>query len=326
MQPPLRGGFYFFKFKKFITLKKIFTWFIAAICLFLLFRAIDLSALTKLFFTLSLPVLLILIFISLILVLISAIKWQKFIQFLGKKVSLQKLFGLYLEGYYFNLIVPSYLGGDAVRSFQIGKEVGQHNAAASTILERYTGLFAMLSLGLVCTFLTKIVTFEIKLILMGLFLGLSLITLLGLSRSFQEKFNWMPGYSIISSHISKITDSFHLVVGHRVLLLETLLLSYCYHAVAIINTLACGYAVGWQNIPITGLFVVLPIILVVSALPIAPQGLGIQEGAFFYFLTKLGATPEQALGISILLRAKSYCLALVGGALYHLSFADSSDK
>ncbi|NBO19859.1 MAG: hypothetical protein EBV03_11695, partial [Proteobacteria bacterium] len=93
---------------------------------------------------------------------------------------------------------------------------------------------------------------------------------------------------------------------------KALLLSVLFHSVTVVNTVAAGYVVGWDNPPIRELFVVLPLILLVGALPITPSGLGIQEGAFFYFLGGLGASPGQALGIALVLRAKSYLLALLG--------------
>ena len=85
-----------------------------------------------------------------------------------------------------------------------------------------------------------------------------------------------------------------------------------YHTVTVVNTLAAAAAVGWSQPPVAELFVVLPLILLVGALPLTPNGLGIQEGAFFFFLCAVGASPAQALGVALVLRAKSYVLALFG--------------
>ena len=63
------------------------------------------------------------------------------------------LFNLYLVGYFVNLFMPSYLGGDLVRSWYAGKEIGQHEALAATILERYTGFVAMIVLAILALLL-----------------------------------------------------------------------------------------------------------------------------------------------------------------------------
>jgi uncharacterized protein (TIRG00374 family) len=120
--------------------------------------------------------------------------------------------------------------------------------------------------------------------------------------------------------ILRIIDAVHegLVLGMRdkKLLQKVLLLSFVFHLLTIVNTAAVGYAVGWTDIPWRGLLVVVPLILLVGAVPISPQGLGIQEGAFVFFLHSVGATTGQALAIAVVLRAKSYLLALCGALVW----------
>jgi uncharacterized membrane protein YbhN (UPF0104 family) len=89
-------------------------------------------------------------------------------------------------------------------------------------------------------------------------------------------------------------------------------LSITFHLLTVVNTVAVATAVGWASPPWGDLFVVVPLILLVGAVPISPHGLGLQEGAFVFFLHSVGATTGQALAIALVLRAKSYVLALVG--------------
>jgi uncharacterized protein (TIRG00374 family) len=112
--------------------------------------------------------------------------------------------------------------------------------------------------------------------------------------------------------LNKIQAALNLARREKKLLAHALLLSFLFHTLTVVNTLICAYAVGWNTAPVGDLFVVLPLILLVGALPVAPGGLGLQEGAFVFFLTGIGATPAHALGIGLILRAKSYLLALIG--------------
>ena len=127
-------------------IRKILNILIPILCLAALWWVIDFKTLAQIFLSLSLTAVSNLMLISFLLILISAIKWKIFLQHLGAVVRLSSLYRWYLIGYFVNLILPSYLGGDAVRSFEIGKSVGQGTAAAATILERYTGFTAMLFL------------------------------------------------------------------------------------------------------------------------------------------------------------------------------------
>jgi uncharacterized protein (TIRG00374 family) len=123
--------------------------------------------------------------------------------------------------------------------------------------------------------------------------------------------------------IRSVLDTIHegLTLGFRdrALLTRALMLSVLFHLLTIVNTVAVGAAVGWEQIPWRGLLVVVPLILLVGAIPISPQGLGIQEGAFVYFLQAVGATSGQALAIALVLRAKSYFLAILGGLVWMLA-------
>jgi uncharacterized membrane protein YbhN (UPF0104 family) len=102
----------------------------------------------------------------------------------------------------------------------------------------------------------------------------------------------------------------------RGLVARALILSVVFHLLTIVNTAAVGAAVGWEGIPWGGLLVVVPLILLIGAVPISPQGLGIQEGAFVFFLHVVGATTGQALAIALILRAKSYLLAICGALVW----------
>ena len=116
--------------------------------------------------------------------------------------------------------------------------------------------------------------------------------------------------------MEKIQDSFRVVKSNPKLILKALALSYLYHTFTVINVIATGYVVGWVNPPVSDLFVALPLVLLISALPLTPNSLGIQEGAYFYFLTGLGASNSSALAIGLVLRAKQYVLALIGWVVF----------
>ena len=254
--------------------------------------------------------------LSVALIYVSAFKWKLFLDHLGSAVSITRLFGLYLVGYFVNLLMPSYLGGDLVRSWYVGKKMGQHQALAATILERYTGIVAMVTLAFTFMWMVSAVTWQIKLSIVAVALGLVVITILALSDKLLAALERFQKLAPIIKNIRKIQQGFHLVKGEKRLLAQTLALSFVYHSLTVVNTIVAAQAVGWSNPPLWDLFVVLPIILLVGSIPATPNGLGIQEGAFYFFLHGIGATPAQALGVALVLRAKSYVLALTGGVVW----------
>ena len=257
-----------------------------------------------------------LLYLSVVLIFISALKWKIFLEGFAGRVSLARLNALYYIGYFVNLILPSHVGGDAVRSWYAGKSVGQHEAAAGTILERLLGLVAMLGLALVSMWFVPRLPWETKAAVALMSAGLGVVIVTALSPRIFALIERIPRTAGVVSHLRKIQGALRGALARRGVLWQALGLSLLYHSITVVNTLAAAAAVGWFDAPARELFVVLPIILLVGSLPITPSGLGLQEGAFMYFLTGLGATPAQALGVGVVLRAKSYILALVGGIVW----------
>ncbi len=281
-----------------------------------LFFLVDLKSLVAAFSQVTLESLGYLFAVTLILLFLSARKWKLFLEAQGADVSVMHLCKLYMVGYFVNLMVPSYVGGDVVRSWYAGKKVGQHQAFTATILERYTGLVAMVSLGLAFIWFVDFVTWQMKLAIILVALGLLVITVLALSPKLLGLFDRIARLRPILKHIQKIQDGLNLARKDHLLVIKAMFWSYAFHCSTVLNVMAAAYAVGWANLPIQDLFVVLPLVLLIGAIPIAPSGLGIQEGAFYFFLTTLGATPAQALGVGLILRAKVYVVALLGGLVW----------
>ncbi|MCI5065637.1 flippase-like domain-containing protein [bacterium] len=260
----------------------------------------------------------ILLLISAVLVSISVFKWQGLLHAQGRHEALPLLFRLYLIGYFVNLILPSFVGGDALRSWYLGKRHGQSQAAAATFLERYSGLLAMLLLGLIGMWSSKYIQPSLRVPLLLFAGGFAVFSFLLVSERALSLAEHIPqlGERVVKAG-KAFQDAIRFACRSPFAVVQALLYSLLFHAVAIGNIWACAVVVGWGDIPITEMIVVLPVILIISAIPLTPQGLGLQEGAFLYYLTALGATPQQAMGVAIIIRAKSYILAGVGGVLWY---------
>lgn len=290
---------------------------IGILILLLLLRGVDYQTLTSAVSLISFTDILILLALSYLLIAVSVLKWSAFLKQRGILEGFHKLCGLYLIGYFVNLLMPSYIGGDVVRALKVGdKNTDKEAAFSATLLERYTGLAAMLVLASVCVTCAPFVTVQIRLItaaIVTLFITGSVAGFLGLGSKITDAVTPLARFTPI---VKRIEKGMRLGVSNPTLLVKAALLSLLFHCLTIVNTVAVAKAVGWSSPPLLDLFVVVPLILLVGAIPLSPQGLGIQEGAFFYFLHSVGATEGQALAIGLVLRAKSYLLAAVGGIIW----------
>lgn len=276
----------------------------------------DLTTIVRALYEISFWDLCILAILSVLLISVSVVKWRAFLRRLNIDASFWRLGRLYLVGYFINIFTPSFIGGDVVRSLYVGPGVDRAHAVSATFLERYTGIVAMLLMALSAVFVSDAVTSQIRMIVVLIVVS----AVIGTAMVFSGMINRIAAKFRLPTKALDVIDRVHegLVWGlsDRPLLLRALGLSIVFHLLTVVNTAAVGAAVGWASIPWQGLLVVVPLILLVGAIPISPQGLGIQEGAFMFFLHSLGATSGQALAIALVLRAKSYLLALIGGLLW----------
>lgn len=261
----------------------------------------------------------ILLLLSFVLIGVSVVKWRLFLQHLGIDSSFSRLFGLYLVGYFVNVFTPSFIGGDVVRSLALGPQVNRAHAVSATALERYTGIVAMLAMALCACCMSAVVTREIVLVVIVASVACGFATWIIFAGWLNTVAKKIPLPGKVVKIAEMIQEGLQWGVTDRRLLVKAFGLSIAFHLLTIVNTAAVGAAVGWTEIPWIGLLVVVPLILLVGAVPVSPQGLGIQEGAFVFFLHSVGATTSQALAIAVVLRAKSYLLALCGGVVWLLN-------
>lgn len=256
--------------------------------------------------------------VSGLLIQISIIKWRLFLRFYGECASLRELFSLYLVGYFFNTFFPSQVGGDAVRSWSLGKRVGQRVAFSATLLERATGFVTMILFGGLGVLCAPDVPWAVVLI----YSGIAMATLTVIVIVLNEKWaHWF--IRLIPTH--KYQEKFRLfhegmarALTAKSVLLKAFGLSILFHGMAVFNTIFAGYVVGWKSAGFFDMCVVLPLILLFGSIPVSPSGLGIQEGAFYFFLQSIGASPSQSVATALILRIKVLVLAVCGGGIWLL--------
>ena len=82
-------------------------------------------------------------------IVVIAYRWQVLLRAHQIPLSLGRTTTLYFIGHFFNNFLPTSIGGDAIRAYSAGVDIGkQANAFASVFIERFVGLFAIVTLAL----------------------------------------------------------------------------------------------------------------------------------------------------------------------------------
>src|SRR5262249_27726825 len=79
---------------------------------------------------------------------VSSLRWQLFARPLGFRQSLWQFTGMYYVGMFFNLVLPTSVGGDMVRAWYLDGGARQRGRAFLSVLaDRGSGLLVLLTLA-----------------------------------------------------------------------------------------------------------------------------------------------------------------------------------
>jgi uncharacterized protein (TIRG00374 family) len=265
----------------------------------------------------------------------SCKKWRLFIPEVGAIPPMNLLMRYYTISYFANLFLPSTLGGDAARSLKLGRYLNsQLEAFVATFLERLSGLLAMILFAVSVLVLKPDFLVEFTLPVLFIAAGVIMLSGLFLTRSggmvlhfIVQKIRSLPLKSVrIMHHLdAALSKDLFSRVGEK-LFWKALLWSFVFHGLTVLNTYLAALSIGWDTVSFFQLCVVVPLVLLLSMIPITPGGIGIQEGAFVYLLSSIGGSPSEALSVALLLRMKTLLLGLIGAYFMFTKEEISSQK
>jgi len=248
---------------------------------------------------------------------LSCIRWQVVLNSSGHSAPMSGLLSSYFAGMFLNIFLPGALGGDVYRVYRVAKQTKDSEVAlVSVFLERFTGLAALSALALlglppafkligrwdiILLFLACVVS------LVGAVLLISSPQLLIWAEPWLEKFR----LGKVAARFAKIQILLRKFAQHR----QALALSMGLSLLLQLAIVYYHYLVAQQlKIPISylQLLVFIPIIVVVTLLPISLGGLGLKEGLWVYLFSRIGLSAEQALLLSLVITVLSWLLSLPG--------------
>ncbi|RIL10075.1 MAG: hypothetical protein DCC75_05125 [Proteobacteria bacterium] len=119
----------------------------------------------------------------------------------------------------------------------------------------------------------------------------------------------LPAESPLRGKIQNITSVFS---KHPRVLVPITLISICFHLLQISLHALMAYGLG-ADFPWSYLLVVIPMVNIVSTLPISWNGLGVRENAYVFLLTPGILSPEQALGFGAIWILSVTIASSIGG-------------
>ena len=282
------------------------------------FKAIDVDHLWHVLVNAQWGWLLITLVLTFLGVAVRAKRWQILLEVFDLDIPLLELIRMYFIGFFFNNLLPSGLGGDAVRMVELNKKTHRgSDTVTSVVVDRLMGLFGSVTLAFLALFFSwQTVPREIAVASVLVFLGIILGGFVLLNKSL---YNLLRRISLIRKitdikFVSNIFTSFQTynlrAIGRS--FLAGILLSL----ILIGMNVTIGLALGIET-SLAYYLVFVPLISLVLLLPITFAGLGTREAAYVFLFTQVGVSTEAALGLSLLYYSfGNIAPGLVGGAIY----------
>ena len=218
----------------------------------------------------------------------ATLRWKLL---LPDKFRFSRLLSLYMIGSFFSSFLPGVIGGDVVKAYYLNKDAKHLSLTlASVFMDRYLGYVSLMIIGMAAYpfalpfFGESGYKWTMPAIFIAFVTGSVLFFGLKLGRRFKT--------------VSEFYEYFVLLKAKKDVIAKAIAISLGIQTMGFIAVAVLASAMG-EKIPVLLLFVVLPIVITITSLPISISGLGVREGSFVVLLGLIGIPPAVATSLSL---------------------------
>jgi uncharacterized membrane protein YbhN (UPF0104 family) len=239
---------------------------------------------------------------------VSSLRWQLLARPLGFGQPLVRFVRLYFVGMFFNLVLPTSVGGDVVRAWYLAETTRRRSAAfVSVLLERSSGLLVLIALACLATLyvppqLPAWIPRGVWFVTAAAFAGVLTFPLAVRASNRLSRFR-------------PVVETARAYLRRPGLLLGTTLLSVVVQLANVVLVWLLGEALG-VSVPALYYGVLVPVVTLLTLLPISLNGMGVREGATIFLLAPFQVTAAQALTLAFAWFATFTAASLAGVVFY----------
>lgn len=240
-------------------------------------------------------------------------------------VSIPFLLQSFAIGMFFSNLLPSTIGGDASRMYDVWRVAGSKSKAVSVILiDRFLGMFALVIFGLVAALLSGRMQEAIP--GLPLYLGLAFLAMLSVLwvvfGSGARLLDWFLALNLgplgfIQRIAGKIAGGFELYKRRGDVLWKAIGWSLLLQFNVIVHFIILTWALG-IDIPALAMFVIIPVAVILMLAPVSINGIGLRDAIFVFMFGAYGVATESAVAFSWIVLGMLLVQGVVGGLVFLL--------
>jgi uncharacterized membrane protein YbhN (UPF0104 family) len=267
---------------------------------------------------------------------LSAYKWELLARTLGFRRRFKRFLAYYFIGMFFNLFFLGSIGGDVGKAYLLaGKEDSRMRAGYSILAERFTGGMALVTIAIIALISSPTIhvlpllfklmqwvgwdpgVFSASKQLISLWLRIGLMGACMVVWALVLTFPlFLPLFPWLTRWAAKIKlGDFAVYWSHPGRMSLVLAISFCFQIINVLVFALLGMSLD-LGIPLGDYFVIVPVVDLVSILPISISGIGVREGSYVGLLYLLGVETSKGLAFGLLGFLVVMAASLLGGIIY----------
>jgi uncharacterized protein (TIRG00374 family) len=253
---------------------------------------------------------------------LSAWRWHLLLRPVDLDVPLPRLIGFYFIGMFFNLFLPTIVGGDVVKALLLSRETrAPAPATVSVFMERNVGLLALLGVATVAAWWAPDVVIgglslrALTLLLSAGFVAINVILLRPDVYTLIDRLITRTPLARMRGRAASLYQSMTPYRSAYGVLAAAFVLSLAFQAVVIAVVFFAARALS-SEFPLTAVAVFVPLISLAGMIPVSLNGLGVREALYILLFGRIGASSETAVSVALLYLAVTFLASLPGGIVY----------
>jgi hypothetical protein len=272
-------------------------------------NSIDFKSFTNILSSITWPFIVWIIIISFIAIAFSTLRWKILMRPSKSNFSYIHLLYLTFIAHCYNMLVPGNITGDVVRALK--------TSTATVFLDRLIGMLGLVVIVLCGIIFSYPILSELGLMkyIIVVMLILSFLSICIFSRRIMRRFKWIGNLSgPFYEKIREAVLSIQLYRNYYRVITEAFCATLSSHLLLVTTVYLINMAIG-SNATYLHCLLFVPVIGLISSLPITIGGLGLREAGYILLFTQVGATKEQALGMSLIYFMLLFVWAILGAIL-----------
>ena len=251
---------------------------------------------------------------------ILSFRWQILLNGYGVKVPLRSLFNFYLIGLFFNNFLPTGIGGDVLRIYNLVRVCGDRTISFSSVItERLLGITSTLILTIISILFLReqFNNFYLLAVAVAMLSLVALFFLIAFSRRLVKPINAMTvrlTFMRLGERLEKFLNAIRFYADSKSIYLKILAASMLSQILVITKTYLLARALG-IDIAYGYMFLVVPISFILVMLP-SINGIGFRDGVYVVLLSAVGISKAAALSLSFLALVIPMIISSAGAVLF----------